>query len=583
MCRECDPAETELGVKRRQVVALCLCVLLAVVFAGCGLFDMSVSDTPDVAGDSEAQAPQTESSGAAEPLQYPEAPQTDSASKAAVFVCAAPSMMGFADWNYDTVYETTVSLLSDTIVATGKPTKFYRYDGYDIDLGRMQIENAEALKAAVHDRSFYAFQDFDMNSTIPVGSKPTNYDDTSALVDIPSWFSKEGEVAVDGDADLSSSEYPLSNAIKHFDESALNVVVTDLYELRKGQPAEVLGLQGYNVGILAVKSEFSGYLPEYIDKKPLIWGSAPKGSYGSFSTKTRNSQNPDGTLKTDPEGNPITYSYKIFKPIDDSGRICQQRSFYILFAGSGDITKPMNDVSKRLQDKYSDSSGFDVTQEKLVISSLYADAVCDLETVALTDDPFYLDLGFGNKYPDAYCYEISHGGGPSFEVSVDYPQNKEVDGRDLTEKAFETVTDIRKSTGDGMFAAVGSKTTIGEPTLSVSANEANDRDVRISLAYDFGSLEKGVYIFETHMGVLPPERSEDALGSWNIDTNDGLLHSLISEYDETGEAPEGLSKALQGTIGLSANLINPLIEAADKKSAGKSTEIFAIRICLEVV
>jgi hypothetical protein len=562
---------------------------------------MSVSDSPDVAGDSEVQDAQSEPSGA-EGLEYPEAPQVDDASKAAVFVCAAPSMMGFADWNYDTVYETTVSLLSDTIVATGKPTEFYRYDGYDIDLGRMQIENAEALKAAVRDRSFYAFQDFDMNSTIPAGSKPTKDDDTSARVDIPSWFAKKGGDAVDGDADdLSSSEYPLSNAIKHFDESALNVVVTDLYELRKGQPAEVLGLQGYNVGILAVKSEFSGYLPEYIDRKPLIWGSAPKGSYGSFSTVWRNSQNPDGTPKTDSEGNPIMYSYKIFKPIADSDRIFQQRSFYILFAGNGDITKPMNDVSKRIQDKYSNSSE-PVRTDSLIISSQFVDAVCDPDTVVPSYGEEFYNLGYG-EYLDAYCYEIrEHDDLPIFTVSVDYPQNIEIDSRNLTAEAFVTRTEMLKLE-DGTTTGIGcADSAIGkaaawsatiydadnEPKLFV--NEANAegkvKKVKISLAYDFDSLEKGCYIFETYMGVSPPTRNDrDFLANWNIDIDDGTLHELISTYNapDVEEVPEDLAKVLGGTIGLSANLVNPLIEAVDKKSDGKSTEVFAIRIYLEVV
>jgi hypothetical protein len=80
------------------------------------------------------------------PLDYPQAPEAESKTDrdAKVYICGETSMMGFADWQYESIYETAFSALADALALSDKDASYYRYDAFDASDGASALASADA-------------------------------------------------------------------------------------------------------------------------------------------------------------------------------------------------------------------------------------------------------------------------------------------------------------------------------------------------------------------------------------------------------------------------------------------------------
>ena len=177
--------------KNKQFTAMLLTAAIVFLLTACG-----GPITPDTAGGSGGKVltPETftpaDDSVRGVPLEQPKAGQTGLQvnERANLFVSGERSMMGFADWQYDTVYETAVSILADEL--NDFKTSYYRYDKYDIDMEAMAVADASALKADVRELKFYTADGLLQTDSIPSNVTRYKEDKLTALSAIDPWLSE---------------------------------------------------------------------------------------------------------------------------------------------------------------------------------------------------------------------------------------------------------------------------------------------------------------------------------------------------------------------------------------------------------
>lgn len=477
-----------------------------------------------------------------------------------VFICAEQSMMGFADWKYDTIYETAVSLLADEVNALS--TSFYRYDGYDIGKDAMLISSAATLKNDIKDIGFYSSLGISQDETIPSNVQRYSSDKLESLSTISPWLSDE--VIEDT---LAQSTYPLENAIKHFDANALNVVVTDFYELRNGSLKTLEELQNYDIGILAIQSEYSGTLADFpAPGEELVWGSPMTGSYKSHSVKSARYTKQDGTY--------AYYSYNVFEAYTSDERIAENRTFYILFAGNAEsVATMMNAVSNKLSDKYANSTIVELETGSLLIQNGFYSSVCENIRTDTAGASEYIALQYGEDYTDAFGFEIREADDvPSLRVAADYFVGTGASDRTLSASDFNiTTTCLKLGTTATEYSA---------PTPKCTIEDGGNGSLTPVLTYNPDDLPPGEYVFETHISVLPPEQSKseaEFLNAWGINVDDGSLRQWVQSYlAGEGEGIDKIRNLMVHTLGLS-NIFEPLDTEASAR------EILAVRIYFNVV
>jgi hypothetical protein len=466
--------------------------------------------------------------------------------KASVFVCGTPSMMGFADWEYDTVYETALSLLLDSLGQYS--LSLYRYDEY----GASAVNDASQLKEDARGLSFYTALGQEAEASIPQNVSRTKNDQMGSLSGIDGYFSAE-EVETLG----AESPYPLQNAIKMFSKDALNVVVTDLYEMRDGGFSELSALKDYDVGVLAVRSEYAGTMPAFAsDGNALNWGSPRTGYYKSHAVKTGSYTKDDGTTGH--------YNYNAFTGYAAAERTKEDRTFYILLAGNGiAVGDAVNDVRARVMDKYANSST--VTLELGVFGiygsqceNVQADAAGKTEYIAYTegdDEEFYEGSDFS--------FEIQERDDvPAFAVSAEYHVDTGTGAVIPKASDFEVVSTCTKVNG------AAQKEEESKPTLAVESG--GDGYIVPVLAYSPEDLPKGEYLYETTIYAKPVGKTAakaDFLGQWGIEIDDGTLREILSNYEGGSEEGVGAMRAfMQKTPGL-GNLFENVKDAPTKMEA----------------
>jgi hypothetical protein len=538
--------------KNKWALLLAAFVLFA-GFAGCG----SVKVNPS--GDSpEALNPVTEDDRGA-PLNVPAQRKSSESNGANVFVCGERSMMGFADWQYDTVYETAVSLLSDEL--NRYSPAYYRYDGYDIGKETMLIPDAASLKADVRNASFYTSAGLTAESSIPASVRRYNSDKIDALRAIDPWVAPETLEAA------TEKAYPLENAIEYFEKDALNIVVTDLYELRNGSFESLNELADYDIGVLSIQSEYAGTLPGFAsDGSDLIWGSPTAGSYKSHDVKTARYTKSDGTQGT--------YNYNVFKAYGDTDRISEQRSFCILFFGNGDLmASVMNGLRTKLTEKYADSATIHPEIGSLLLKNGVYSAVCEDTTPDTGGAIEYIALNYGEGYTDAFGFEIREEDDvPPLRVTANYAPGAGVSDRALTAGDFKLRSSCLKLDGGAKEydAAV--------PKLTVQNND--DGSLKLILTYDADELPIGEYVYETWAAVSSAEQNEAKsafLSAWSMDVDDGSLRQWLTSYkDGNRDGIDKVRNLMLHTIGLSG-----LFEPFETEAAAR--DVLAVRIYFVVV
>jgi hypothetical protein len=543
-------------------IALVL-LLLIFAFAGCDPVSVGNSDGENISALEPDNAGAELGGVRGAPLATPVAPKADvkEDALAKLFVNAERSMMGFADWQYDTVYETAVSLLTDEV--TQYSPEFYRFDRYVVGDEAMKVSDASTLKSNIRDISFYSSNGIPQDATIPADVKRYKQDKIEELKAISPWFPAETL-----EAGLTVSAYPLENAINAFGSQYLNIVVTDLYELRNGSFAAIGELAKYDVGILAIKSEFSGVLPELTtDGSDLVWGSPATGSYKSFDKKTASYTKDDGTTGY--------YNYNVFHSYTQEERVSANRTFYILLAGNADqVATVMEGVENKLTEKYANSAMIHPEVASLLIKSDYSSAICEDVKPDTGNAPEYVALNYGEDYKDAYGYEIREGDEvPPIKVTSVYEPDTGASARALSAKDFQLKTKSFELDG-----GESSEIALSEPQFALNAGEGETLLPVISFNVD--ALSVGEYVVESHLSILPPEQSEemsDFESALDIAVDDGTLRQWIASYsagEQDGE--DKMANLMLRTIGL-RNLLTPL------HSELSTREVLAVRLYFTVV
>lgn len=548
-------------VKRlKAAIALVLSVIMLFALVGCGTVEVGTPSGGATLAPETATTAESESQD--KTLVLPSAaPKRDTSNKTAnLFVSGERSMMGFADWQYDTVYESAVSLLADEL--NGYSPMFYRYDGYNVGTDVMKIADAAALKANIRNIGFYSSVGIDSESSIPASVKRYKQDKPEALLGVNPWLAADVIMAAG-----PANAYPLDTAIEGFSKDALNVVVTDLYELRNGSFESLSVLKDYDVGVLAVHSEFSGVLPEFAsDGSDLVWGSPMTGSYKSHEVKKVWYYKDDGTQ--------TYYSYNIFAAYEEADRVSEKRTFYILLAGNADqVADVMSKFTLKLTEKYANSATITPEVDSLLLKTSYYNPVSENLKVDTNGAIEYYKLPPEECYIDSYGYEIrSADEKPELTVNADYPIETGASARELSIKDFTTTSEWLKL-GENAKEYAGKV-----PKLSV-AKSGSDK-LALTLTYDPNGLESGEYVVETHITLLPPEQSSDEnafIERWGISVDDGTLRQWINSY--TAEEQDGVDKLrnlMVHTLGLS-NIFEPI------NTTASGSEILAVRLYFYVV
>jgi hypothetical protein len=477
-----------------------------------------------------------------------------------MFVCAERSMMGFADWKYDTVYETAVSLLVDELNPYN--AAFYRYDSYDLEQEAMGISDASKLKDDVRNIGFYTSEGLPQESSIPQSVRRYNADKFEALQAVSPWLGADRL-----DAAGEKSAYPLENAIERFKPDALNVVVTDFYELRNGSMRALTALQNYDIGILAIQSEYAGLLPSFLAAgEDIAWGSPMTGSYKGHAVKKASYTKQDGTTGY--------YSYNVFQAYGGDERVSENRTFYMLFAGNAEsVATVMNGVSSKLAGKYANSATVALQTNALLVQSGYYSAVCEDIKTDTAGAVEYIALAYGEGYADSFGFEIREEDDvPPLRVSATYPVGDGALERTLTARDFNVdTTCLKLGTTESEYNAPAPKFTL----------ESGGDGVLIPvLTYNPDALPTGEYVYETRISALPPEQDEPVaafIDAWGADVDKGSLQQWLQSYAK-GEQDgiEKMRNLMTHTLGL-----NNVFDALNLEASAR--DILAIRVYFIVV
>lgn len=553
---------------KKRMVALCLTALtlsLVLLFGltGCGPVKPG---SPTGGGDTGSLEQITEPSGEpgsrGDPLVRPAANQKPNKANetANVFICGERSMMGFADWKYDTIYETAVSLLSDEL--NSYSASFYRYDGYDAEPEDMQISDAAKLKDDVRNIGFYTSEGLPPESSIPSDVRRYNSDKAEELSGIAPWLSAERL-----DAAGAKNAYPLENAIKNFKADALNVIVTDFYELRNGSLRAITALQDYDVGLLAIQSEYSGVLPGFLTAgEDFVWGSPTTGAYKSHSVKSASYTKQDGTTGY--------YNYNVFQAYGSDERVSEERTFYVLLAGNAEsVAAVMNGVSGKLAGRYANSTTVALQTDTLLIQNGFYSSVCEDIKTDTSGAAEYIGLEYGEGYTDAFGFEIREADEiPPLRVTAKYPVGAGAMDRTLTVSDFNITSNCIK------LGASAAEYSVSAPKFALE--DGGSGVVIPTLTYSPDELPAGEYVYETRISVLPPEQSKaeaEFLNAWGINVDDGSLRQWVQSYSNgEQDGVEKMRGLMTHTLGL-GNVFEPLNTEASER------DIFAVRVYFIVV
>lgn len=233
-----------------------------------------------------------------------------------IFYSGMASMMGFADTPSTSIYEHTMESLP-ALVSLLWPNAAVSYYRYSADTTKTAMAYAkDVVLANLGEPHFYR--------DTPMMAQPERVKrDGEAAANIsenmnepiPSFFDMTGLDAPAAQSGASGTQV----AVQASDAAAFTLIVTDLHELRMDDGALLTALSqnslstGRTIGLAAISSEFSGYIPDIgANKTAFLWGSPPSGTLDYL----------------------LDFShYQVGVSIDPQARKTASRPFYILVMG----------------------------------------------------------------------------------------------------------------------------------------------------------------------------------------------------------------------------------------------------------
>lgn len=250
---------------------------------------------------------------------------------------SAASMMGFADLPSNTTYEKTITatLQSAMITFPNAETLLFRY-GASIPKADMLIERAVLIQS-VTEPSFYLDSPMlTQPERIKPEDKPARQGVELMNEPIASFYDMQGKnppTAIDGATGTVA-------ALSRRDMDALTIIFTDFSELKSDDGTLISALatesmaSGQTLAIIAMTSEFAGYVPDIgANKTAFVWGAPPTGSL-------------DYTLDFT--------EYKVGVSIDPAKRVGKPRPFYIICLGP---SKSVSDAVTMIKSAAEDITG----------------------------------------------------------------------------------------------------------------------------------------------------------------------------------------------------------------------------------
>lgn len=262
--------------------------------------------------------------------------------KVEVFYSGMPSLMGFADASQTTIYETAMDALPAcvSLVWPEAAASYYRY-GADVEKSAMRLSKDQVL-SRIGDPSFYLDEAMTRQPNRvkfegwPVTTEPQNMNEP-----IQGFYEA---MSLPAPAPLSGTR-GTQVAVAASDPEQLTLIVTDLHELRADDGALLSALNekvlkaGKAIGVAAVMSEFSGYVPGLGENKTsFVWGSPPTGTLDYV----------------------LDYGdYRVGVSVDPEQRKLSPRPFYVLVAGEQSaVTQYLAAFKDRLTQELSSNQTF---------------------------------------------------------------------------------------------------------------------------------------------------------------------------------------------------------------------------------
>ncbi len=248
-----------------------------------------------------------------------------------IYYNATPSMMGFADTLTVSRYERALDILEASMAACFPSAEKRRYRA-DVDWRKEDaLLGLEQVVSLASSPSFYLIRDMLYQPDRVWRRGDTTWRKGPRMSEpIPGYY-QEGKVP----EDVKPLSHPTAWAVDKGDPDAFMVVVTDLSELQTQSSAliQAIARKGFEVGkavgLVAVKSEFSGFVPVYgADEVWYEWGAQPSGSMDRILDYT---------------------DFQIGLTLAPQERAMASRPFYILCIGSsGQVGGFMEDLNRRL-------------------------------------------------------------------------------------------------------------------------------------------------------------------------------------------------------------------------------------------
>lgn len=365
---------------RYKSIAAALALLLALLLTGCavtppqpigGAPTQSPTDaaptttaepeTVPVSGGAQSDSPAAPTAPAATPTAAVQAtlPPVGTAgtpTRVEVFYSGAFSMMGFSDAPATTIYENTMEALAACVSLCWPlaQTDYFRYS-QAIDKQAMR-HSKETLLGHIGLPSFYR--------DTPMTEQPLRIKTPDAAAQsvaermnepIESFYEAVGLSVPTAQGSGSGTPVALSAC----DPDALTIIVTDLHELRTDDGALIGALNQAGlgadraIGLVAIMSEFAGYIPDVgANKTTYLWGDPPSGTLDAL----------------------LDYEYyKLGVSIDPQTRQTRARPFYVLCIGDQQaVGTYVQTLSDRLTREFQDNATFQL-RTALYGSSYVAD------------------------------------------------------------------------------------------------------------------------------------------------------------------------------------------------------------------
>jgi len=253
------------------------------------------------------------------------------------------SMMGFADAPRATIYEYAMDALPACVSLCWPKADVscYRYGG-DADKESMLLSKDLLLKH-IGEPYFYLESEWIRQpgrvkrAGMPVVSHAENFNEP-----IPGFYQATGLPAPSPVGESVGRTGGTVDAVLASDPDSLTIIVTDLHELRADDGALLSALSercletGRSIGMAAIVSEFSGYIPDIgVNGTAFVWGAPPTGTRDYL----------------------LEFSdYLVGVSIDAQTREVAPRPFYILCIGEqGAVDTYLRALSDRLSREFADN------------------------------------------------------------------------------------------------------------------------------------------------------------------------------------------------------------------------------------